>query len=201
MDMTYPPQQTVTRLLASVETGDARALDALFPLVYEELRSLARKQRQRWQGDYTLNSTALVHEAYLKLVDQDGASFKSRGHFMAVASKAMRHILINYAEQQRAQKRGGDVPKVSFEEMREVLGGSIAMTEERAEDFVLLDLALKKLEQQSERQSRIVECRFFGGLTIADTAAALGLSPATVKRGWTMAQAWLHREMGALRGQ
>ncbi len=186
---------SVTRLLEAIEAGDRRAMDALFPLVYEELRSLAQMQRQRWQGNHTMNATALVHEAYLKLVDQDKAHYRSRAHFLAAASKAMRHILINYAQQQQAQKRGGDQQRMSLDDLRDVLGGTFTMSDERADQFLMLEAALRRLEGESERQSRIVECRFFGGMTIEDTATALDISPATVKRGWTMAQAWLHREI------
>src|SRR5919202_1700465 len=121
--MKHVAPDEVTRLLEALQRGDSAALDALFPLVYEELRVVAHRQRQRWQGDHTLNTTALVHEAYLKLVDQSRASWESRAHFLATAAKAMRHILMNYARDQRAQKRGGDQPKLSLEELGERLEG------------------------------------------------------------------------------
>ena len=192
--MAHGSQDTVTRLLDELQRGNRDVLDRLFSVVYEELHGIAHRQRRQWHGDYTLNTTALLHEAYLKLVDQSQAEWESRSHFMAVAAKAMRHILVDYAKQRRAAKRGGDVQKVSLEAMP---GGEevIVLTEERADELIALEEALGRLERVSERQSRIVECRFFGGMTIEETAAALNISPATVKRGWAMAQAWLYREI------
>jgi len=187
--------EEVTRLLDAHQRGDAGALDALFPLVYDELRQVAHGQRQRWQGDHTLDTTALVHEAYLKLVDQSRATWQSRAHFLATAAKAMRHILINYARDRRAQKRGGDQPKISLEELSDGLGGVAALSDDNAELLIALDTALTKLEQVNERQSRIVECRFFGGLTIEETAAALGISTASVSRGWALAQVRLFQDV------
>jgi RNA polymerase sigma factor (TIGR02999 family) len=176
--------------------GDSAAAVRLFPLVYGELRDRAHRQRRGWQGDYTMNSTALVHEAYLKLVDQtQPAAWNGRAHFLAVAARAMRQILIDYAKSRRRQKRGGDQVKVSFEELEGLLEDGGALTEERADTFLALDEALRRLEMTSGRQGRIVECRFFGGMTIEDTAAALDVSPATVKRGWEMARVWLFREL------
>lgn len=188
-------QDEVTRLLDALQHGDRAALDRLVPLVYEELRALAHGQRQRWQGDHTLDTTALVHEAYLKLVDQSRASWESRAHFLATAAKAMRHILINYARDRRAQKRGGNQPKLSLEELSEGLEGTAVLSDDRAELLVALDAALTRLEQVNERQSRIVECRFFGGLTIEETAAALGVSTASVSRGWALAQVRLFQDV------
>ena len=188
-------QHTVTRLLEAARDGAPDALDALFPVVYDELRALAHRKRQHWRGDYTLNTTALVHEAYLKLVDQSQAAWTSRAHFFAVAARAMRHIQINYAKYRRRKKRGGDVPKVSLDELSRLFAHETPMTEDNAEALVALDDALTRLEAVNARQSRIVECRFFGGMTIDETAAALSVSPATVKRGWAMAQAWLHRAL------
>ena len=190
-------QSTVTQLLVKAQAGQEEAVQAIFPLVYDELRRLAHHRRQQWRGDYTINTTALVHEAYLKLIDLPQEAWRSRAHFLGVASKAMRHILIDYAKQRRAEKRGGDKKKVSFEEIEGVLGGAIPMNSAQAEMLLGLDEALERLARVSERQHRIVECRFFAGMTIEDTAAALDISPATVKRGWAMAQAWLHREMRA----
>ena len=161
--MTQLPDESVTQLLEAVREGNDQALNALFPLVYGELRALAHRKRQAWHGDYTLNTTALVHEAYLKLVDQSHAQWTSRAHFFGVAAKAMRHIQINYAKLRQRKKRGGDVQKVSLGELSEVFDQETPLTEERADALVALDEALKRLEQVSERQSRIVECRFFGG--------------------------------------
>lgn len=190
---------TVTRLLGALESGDGGALDALLPLVYDELRVLAHRQRRRWQGDFTLHTTALVHEAYLKLIDQERLGAASRAHFFALASKAMRHLLCNYARDRRAQKRGGDVQKLSLDEARAMPEAGAGLSEEQADTLAALDDALRRLERLDERQGQIIECRFFGGMTIADTAEALGLSPATVKRDWTLAQAWLHHELEGVR--
>jgi len=193
--MAHASQHEVTRLLEALDRGETAALDALFPLVYEELRAVAHGQRQRWQGDNTLDTTALVHETYLKLVDQSRASWESRAHFLATAARAMRHILMNYARDRRAQKRGGDQPKLSLDELGDRLNGAAAMSEDNAELLIALDAALEALAQVNERQSRIVECRFFGGLTIEETAVALGISTASVSRGWALAQVRLFQDV------
>lgn len=188
----------VTQLLAQLPDGDAGAVDELFALLYEELRAIARRQRRRWRGEETLQTTALVHEAFLKLVDQERIAAESRAHFLAVASRAMRHILCNYARDRRAQKRGGAMEHVALDESRgDAAPGNV--TSESTEMLVALDEALGRLEQIDPRQSKVVECRFFGGLTIEETATALGVSPRTVKRDWAVAQAWLHREMNVPR--
>lgn len=183
----------ITGLLQAVRRGDPGALDALFPVVYEQLRELARAQRRRWHGDPTMNATAIVHEAYLKLFGQGAIASESRGHFFAVAARAMRHILCNYARDRQRLKRGGGVEHVPIEDRSG--GMAIGVSDENADELAALDEALQRLEQTNARQSRVVECRFFGGLSIEDTASALGLSPATVKRDWTMARAWLYREL------
>ncbi|MEM1043216.1 MAG: ECF-type sigma factor [Bacteroidota bacterium] len=183
----------VTQLLREVRQGEDRAADALFALVYDELSALAKRQRARWNGNDTLNTTALVHEAYLKLaggaLDVDG-----RAHFFALASKAMRQVLSNYARDRRRQKRGGAQPHVALDDAT-ALADPVAFTDDVADTFVALDEALARLEALSPRQSRVVECRFYGQLSVPETATALGLSPATVKRDWAAAQAWLHREL------
>lgn len=188
-------QGKVTRLLARLEDGDPEAFDALFPLVYRELHGLAKAQRRRWNGNDTLNTTGLLHEAYLKLADQDSPAWKDRSHFLAVASRAMRQILIDYAKRRKRAKRGGGYPHISFEEMRESLRTAAGLTDGRVDALVALDASLQRLETANRRQSRIVECRFFGGMTIKETAEALGVSPATVKRGWSVALAWLYRDL------
>jgi RNA polymerase sigma factor (TIGR02999 family) len=194
--MAHPSQEEITRLLEALQRGDDGALDALFPLVYDELRVVAHGLRQRWQGDHTLDTTALVHEAYLKLVDQSRASWESRAHFLATAARAMRHILINYARDRRAQKRGGNQPKVSLDALgAELAEGAAIFSDDNAELLIALDAALKRLEQVNERQSRIVECRFFGGLTIEETASALRISTASVSRGWALAQVRLFQDV------
>ncbi|MEO5580255.1 MAG: ECF-type sigma factor [Gemmatimonadaceae bacterium] len=193
--MEHASQAEVTRLLDAIERGDSTSLDKLFPLVYEELRAVAHIQRRRWQGDDTLNTTALVHEAYLKLVDQSRVSWESRAHFLATAAKAMRHILMNYARDRRTQKRGGDMPKLSLEELGEQLEGELALSDDTADLMLALGAALDRLERVNERQSRIVECRYFGGMTVEETAAALGISTATVSRGWGLAQVRLYQDI------
>jgi RNA polymerase sigma factor (TIGR02999 family) len=182
----------VTELLAELPDGSVAAADELFALLYDELREIAHRQRRRWRGDDTLQTTALVHEAFLKLVDQERIPAESRAHFLAVAARAMRHILCNYARDRRAQKRGGAIEHVALDES----GGDAPdnSSSEPSEVLVALDEALRRLEQVDPRKSKVVECRFFGGLTIEETAAALGVSPRTVKRDWLVAQAWLHRE-------
>ncbi|MDF2770757.1 MAG: polymerase sigma factor [Geminicoccaceae bacterium] len=188
-------EHDVTRLLEALQRGDDGALDALFPLVYDELRVVAHRQRQRWQGDHTLDTTALVHEAYLKLVDQSRASWESRAHFLATAARAMRHILVNYARDRVAQKRGGKQPVLSLEELGDRLEGQAALSDGNADLLIALDAALENLERTNERQSRIVECRFFGGMSIEETAEALGISTATVSRGWALAQVRLYQDV------
>lgn len=189
-----PPTQ-VTSLLDALRQGDTHALDRLLPLVYARLHDMAANQRRYWQGDDTLNTTALVHEAYLKLVESPGAGWENRAHFYGVAAMAMRHILINYAQKRRRKKRGGDQVRLSLDEERlEALAG-FDLSPERADDLVALDEALQTLQHISPRQVRIVECRFFGGMNIEETALALAVSPATVKRGWAMAQAWLYNAL------
>ncbi len=181
------PDEITARLRAAAG-GDREALNEVFALVYEELRRRARAQRRRWSGDDTLDTTALVHEAYLKLVDQSRAGWNDRAHFLAVAARAMRHVLVNYAEQRRAAKRGGGAPHVPLDESNPV-------SEEVAEEVIALHEALERLATISERQARVVEARFYAGLSIEETADALGISPATVKRDWQLASAWLHREI------
>jgi RNA polymerase sigma factor (TIGR02999 family) len=186
---------SVTQLLQKAQTGDEAAVDLLFARVYDTLKALARRQRDQWHGDYTLNTTAIVHEAYIKLFDQKKAEWESQAHFLSVASKAMRHILVDYARRRKAEKRGGQAPKVSLDEVRTPSGDAITITEDKADSLVSLDRALERLAAIEPREAKVVECRFFGGMTIAETASALGVSPMTVKRDWAMAQAWLLREM------
>jgi RNA polymerase sigma factor (TIGR02999 family) len=193
--MSETTQLTVTRLLADAQNGNREALDELIPLVYDELRVLAHQQRQRWRGDYTLDTTALVHEAYLKLVNSAGISARNRGHFFALAATAIRHILCNYARRRKAKRRGGDHRIITLDPEHEPQRDE---NEPYAERLLALDEALGRLAHLNERQSRVVECRFFGGLTVDETAAALGISPRTVKRDWAAAQAWLQREMESL---
>jgi RNA polymerase sigma factor (TIGR02999 family) len=187
-------QASITALLEAIAGGDRAAYDALLPLVYDELTVLAHRQRQVWHGDFTLNTTALVHEAYLKLVEQTRLPGESRAHFFAVAAKAMRHILCNYARDRRRKKRGGDVRHVPLNPGDELSVG-LDLTDDQSDTLAALDDALHRLEAVAERQARVVECRFFGGLSVDETSAALGISPRTVKRDWSFAQAWLRREV------
>jgi RNA polymerase sigma factor (TIGR02999 family) len=189
------PQSKVTALLAQARRGDSSALQRLFPLVYDELLGIARIQRRRQARHETLNTTALVHEAFIRLIGQEKLELTDHAHFMAVAAIAMRQILIDYARRRGAAKRGGGAETVSFEEIEVALENETGFSDAKADALIVLDLALTRLQAQSARQSRIVECRFFGGMSIEETALALDISPATVKRDWAMAQEWLYREM------
>lgn len=185
----------VTELIDAFRTGDREAFDRLISVVYDELHEIAHRHRMRWTGNETVGTTALVHEAYFKLVDQSAPSWKHRSHFLAVASRAMRQILIDYARGRQAGKRGGGMDHVSFDVVENLEGAYPDLSIQRAETLIGLDQSLKRLEAQTPQHCRIVECRFFGGMTIEETAAALEISPATVKRGWASAQAWLHRDL------
>jgi len=191
----HSPQSDVTQLLDDLREGSDEVLDDLFGRVYTELRQRARGQRRRWKGDPSLQTTALANEAYLKLVDQEKQSWANRSHFFAVAAQAMRHILINEAKRKRAEKRGGDAPKLSLDKLKEELGRDVAAAEQRAEVLIALDEALEQFEAEHPRAARVVECRFFGGMTIDETAEALGASNSTVSRDWNLAQAWIYRAM------
>lgn len=186
--MAQQKSDTVLQMLHDLRAGDHGVMEALLPQIYDELIGLAKHQRRRWGAHATLNTTALVHEAYLKLVGSEKDDWESRAHFFGVARKAMRSILLDYAKRKRAQKRGGHHVHVSLDQ-------AIVMTDTQAEEIIELDEALDRLAAFDERAAQIVECRFFGGMTIADTATVLNVSPMTVKRGWTMAQAWLYREI------
>jgi len=182
-------QQTgITVMLKAAKRGDPDAAQGAFQAVYGELRKIARSHRRRWQGNHTLNTTALINEAYLKLASPAGEPWSSRTHFYATAAKAMRQILVNYAERQSAAKRGGESPHVSLDDVTPA-------GEEANEEVLALNQALEALGEENARSVRVVECRFFGGLSIEDTAEALNISPATVKREWKLATAWLYQRM------
>lgn len=185
-----PDREKITRLLEAHADGDREALNALLPLVYDELRRIAHGRLRGERRDHTLSTTGLVHEAYLGLVRLDRMSWQNRSHFFAIASQAMRNVLVNYAVQRNAQKRGGDRQRLALDDVK--LG-----TETRVEELLALDEALRRLEALDPRQARVVECRFFGGLSIEETAHALGVSPATVNRDWAMAKAWLSSMLDA----
>jgi RNA polymerase sigma-70 factor (ECF subfamily) len=182
----------VTALLLSWSAGDGEAPAQLMPLVYDELRRLARGYLRRERADHTLQPTALVNEAYLRIVDQTRVSWENRAQFFGLAARLMRNILVDHARERAAQKRGGDGnnqgQRLSLDEMR-------VAVDERAAELVALDEALKSLEKFDERKSRIVEMRFFGGLSVDETAAVLGVSDKTVMREWRIAKMWLHREL------
>ena len=178
----------ITALLHAHVAGDATALERLLPRVYDELRRIARNRLRRERDDHTLSATELVHEAFLELLPADGIDWRSRAHFYAVASRAMRNVLVDHAARRNAAKRGGGEAVFSLEE-------ADAPTERPLDDLIALSDALARLEQLDARQARVVECRFFGGLSLDETAEALDVSPATVSRDWTFARAWLHREL------
>jgi RNA polymerase sigma factor (TIGR02999 family) len=178
----------VTELLVHWSRGDQEALNKLIPLVYDELHKLARRHLRRERSDHTLQTTALVHEAYLKLIDQREANWENRVQFFAVAAQLMRRILVDYARRHRASKRGGDVYKLSLDE-------ALVPFEEKDAELLVLDEALDRLATIDLQQSRVVELRVFAGLTLEETAQALNISPRTVRREWSMAKAWLHRQM------
>jgi RNA polymerase sigma factor (TIGR02999 family) len=187
----------ITALLGAVQEGDPATLDVLFPLLYDELRRLARSQRRRWHGDYTINTTALVHEAYLRLVRQEKVAWTERSHFFALAARVMRHVLADYARQRQAAKRGGELQQVGLDEAGDAAFNPVPP--ESADELEALEDALKRLEQVNERQARVVECRFFAGLPVDETAVALGISVATVKRDWRVARAILRDAIAPLR--
>jgi RNA polymerase sigma factor (TIGR02999 family) len=184
-------EPTIPRLFDAAAGGDAAALDAIVALLYDELRALAHQQRRRWQRNDTIGTTALVNELYLKLHRQQRIGTASREHFLALASRAMRHILSTYATQQRTQKRGGGWVQVTLDDAHAPDSAGAASEEDV---LAVFDSLLAHMEASSYvRQCRVVECRFYGGLSVEETAAALRVSPRTVKRDWAFAQAWLKR--------
>lgn len=180
--------QDVTQLLVDWSNGDQGALDKLMPLVHEELRRLAHRQMRRERPGHTLQTTALLNEAYLRLVDQKRVFWQNRAHFFAIAAQMMRRVLIDHARGRRYAKRGGGAPHVSLDE-------AAVLSEQRTASLLLLDEALTKLASADPQQSRVVELRYFGGLNAEETAEALNLSVDKVRREWSTAKAWLYREM------
>jgi RNA polymerase sigma factor (TIGR02999 family) len=184
------PPAGVTDLLVRWQSGDPAAFERLIPLVYRELRQLARNYLRQERGNHTLQSTALVHEAYLRLAAEHSPQMQSRAHFLALAARVMRHILVDYARSRDTDKRGSNVLKVTL--------GAAEQTPANVDvDVVALDDALQVLAAIDSQQGQVVELRFFGGLSIEETAEALGISPATVKRDWSTARVWLFRELDA----
>jgi RNA polymerase sigma factor (TIGR02999 family) len=181
----------VTQLLEAFRQGDRQAFDEVFQLLYEQLRRIAGRRLRGERAAHTLSPTALVNEAYLELLDFARVGYQDRGHFLAAAAQVMRHILVDHAVRRSAAKRGGGRPAGSLDEAAAVAGDE----EQVLEELLDLDAALRRLRQLDERQALVVECRFFAGLSIDETAAAVGTSPASVKREWTLARAWLNREL------
>ncbi len=178
----------VTKLLADWSGGDGAALEQLMPLVYEELHRMAKRYMNSQPSGHTLQTTALIHEAYLKLADNPEKQWENRAHFFAVAAQAMRHILVDHARSRRSEKRGGETQMISLEE-------AAIISNERVEEVIALDEALKSLEKQDARKGRVVELRYFGGLSVEETAEILKISPETVMRDWRFAKTWLLREL------
>lgn len=191
-DLQQPPAEApgedVTALLLELRDGNGAAFDRIFPVVYAELHRIARAQLAREPDGHTLNATALVHEAYFKLVDVTRVEWRDRAHFLSMAARAMRRILIDYARHHGRQRRGGGLKRVTLDE--ELLAAS-----HEADTLLALDLALQELGQLNERLARLVECRFFAGLTEEDTAAVLGVNVRTVRRDWVKARGWLERAL------
>lgn len=187
-DMGDDSRSEVTRLLKAISDGDAKSSDELLPLVYEELRKLAAAHMVRERPGQTLQPTALVHEAYLRLLGNRESDWSNRGHFFGAAAQAMRRILVEQARKRGRIKRGGDLQRVTLEDVPDG-------TDTEQVDFLVLDEALRRMEVEDERMARVVMLRFFAGLSIEDTAEAMGISPMTVKREWACAKAWLHDEL------
>ena len=181
----------ITLYLEELSKGNKEALDKLYPLVYKELQRGAHRLKKQFFNLDTLNTTALVHETYLKLLQSGTTDLKNRAHFFYISARAMRQILINASLRKRTLKRGDNQKLLDLDELEERL----VLSDRTSEDLLLLNDALKKLELQDERQAAIVECRFFGGMTIEETAIALNISPATVKRSWSYAKAWLYVQL------
>ncbi|MEO8199876.1 MAG: sigma-70 family RNA polymerase sigma factor [Gemmatimonadota bacterium] len=189
MKHSLPDRDKVDPLLEDPHREVPGALDGLVPIVYDELRRIAHRQLRGERSDLTLDTTALVHEAYLKLSQLDRIQWRDRSHFLAAAAGAMRRILVDYAVSRKTRKRGGAPQRVPLDEI-------IVLADARGEELLALDQALERLARESDRAARIVEWRFFGGMTNEEIAGVLGISVATVKREWTLARAWLNRELG-----
>jgi RNA polymerase sigma-70 factor (ECF subfamily) len=183
-----PSPNEVTRLLLKWNNGDRAALDQLVPLVYDELRRLAHHYMRQERDGHTLQTTALVNEAYLRLIDQNSVRWQDRAHFFAIAAQMMRRILVDYARSRRYAKRGGDARQVSFDE-------SAIVSPQKGVEMVAIDEALTDLAEHDARKSKIVELRYFGGLNIQETAEVMGISRTTVQREWRSAKAWLYQAL------
>jgi RNA polymerase sigma factor (TIGR02999 family) len=188
--MTPPTRKTTTAVLKAISAGDREAVDELMPLVYEDFHRLAESFLRREREGHTLQPTALVNEAFLKLVDQKQVDWKGRTHFLAIGAQAMRRVLVDHARRRRRSKRGGEVQRIALE-------ADLAVSPSREEDVLAVNEALDKLEELDPRQARIVEYRFFGGLNVEEVTEVLGVSKRTVEADWTMVRAWLRRELSA----
>ena len=186
--MAQPSAQEITRLLLAWGQGDQTALERLMPLVYEELRRLARRHMNRQRPGHTLQTTALVNEAYLRLIDSSQVQWQNRAHFFAVSAQLMRRILVDFARSRKSLKRGAEARQITLDD-------SLEVSSERGADMIALDDALNALAEMNPRQSQIVELRYFGGLSEEEVAEALKISPRTARRDWSLARAWLYREL------
>ena len=186
--MTTPAPKEVTQLLIAWSNGEEDALEKLVPLVYDELRSIARRYMRREPAGHTLQTTALVNEAYLRLIEQKEMKWQNRAHFFAISAQLMRRILVSMARARHADKRGGEARQVSLDE-------ALVISEERAAELVALDEAMNELAALDPRRSRVVELRYFGGLSVEETAEVLKISPETVMRDWKRAKAWLYTQL------
>ncbi len=179
----------VSKLLVRLKSGEIGVYDELYPLIYEELRQLAYGQMKSQYSSHTLSKTELVHEAYLKMIDQTKIEFSDKNHFLAIASRCMRQILIDHARKKNAQKRGGKKKDLTY------IDELFTSQKQKAQELIDIDVALNELEKLNERLSKVVEMRFFGEMTIEDTADVLGVSKSTVKRDWIKARGWLYKEL------
>lgn len=187
--LVQPPE--ITQLLAEWSNGNQAALDKLYPLVYEELRRLAHRYMRRERKDHTLQTTALINEAYLRLIDQKNVHWENRAHFFSISAQIMRRILIDYARRYQYAKRGGGAKKISLDD-------AAVVAKERAAELLMLDEALMSLAERDPRRSQVVELRFFGGLSNEEIASVLKVSPNTVTRDWNLARAWLYKELSRI---
>lgn len=189
------PGGEVTRLLRQLRAGQPEAAGQLIPLIYDELRRIAGAQMARERPGHTLQATAVVHEAYMRLAGDQEIEWQDRSHFFGIAARTMRRVLLDYARQRRAGKRGGEAAR------KVDIDADLVISDDRLEDVVALDEVLTRLSAMDEQQGRMVELRFFAGLNVEETASAMGISPRTVKREWRLARAWLERELGSARSE
>lgn len=187
-----PSRDDITRLLQSSQAGNKEAVNRLLPLVYDEMKQMARQKLRFEREGHTLDTTALVHETYFKLVNHDRVEWQSRAHFLAVSAMAMKRILVNYAEKKRAVKRGGEFSRV---ELEQVEGSLEEMSDQMADEILALNKALLKMQAFNKRGSKVVEYHFFGGLTWKEISEVMGIAPITVRRSWQVAKLWLKREL------